>query len=157
MWQGKDEAELLKSICDQFVEHVPFHRVLGIEIAALDPAAPEVRFTMRPELVGNTERGSLHGGVIAAVHDLAGSLAAMLDLLCRKHKNLPIAERVERLGKFSTIDLRVDYLRPSVGQSFRCKGKVLRSGSKVGVTYTELFGDDDELQSVCTAVFALSR
>lgn len=36
-----------------FEQMIPFNRVLGLKLEALDPNAPRLRFDMRPELVGN--------------------------------------------------------------------------------------------------------
>lgn len=48
-----------------FDDGVPFNRVLGLKVASIDPDAPKLRFDMRPELIGNTRRQILHGGVIS--------------------------------------------------------------------------------------------
>ena len=49
-----------------FETSVPFNRVLGLKVHSIDPAAPQLRFDMRPELIGNPRRQILHGGVISA-------------------------------------------------------------------------------------------
>ena len=55
-----------------------------------------------------------------------------------------------------TIDLRVDYLRPGLGQSFSAKGFVLRTGRKVAVTRMELHNDKDLLIAVGTGAYSIS-
>ena len=155
MLSAATEEQLLKAVHDIFVEGIPFNRVLGIEVVSLNHDCPEVRFAMRPELVGNFKRGMLHGGVISAVHDLTGGLVAFLGVQ-QKLKDRPIEERIERFGRIGTIDLRVDYLRPGLGQSFRCKGVPLRTGNKVAVAHMELFNDGGELISVATGAYTVS-
>jgi uncharacterized protein (TIGR00369 family) len=155
MLNAKTEDELLKAIHELFVDRIPFNRVLGIDVVSLNHDCPEVRFNMRPDLIGNHSRGMLHGGVISSVHDLTGGLVAFLALQ-QKLKDRPLAERVERFGRVGTIDLRVDYLRPGLGQWFSCKGRPLRTGNKVAVASMELRNDTDELISVATAAYTVS-
>lgn len=155
MLNAVTEAELLKAIHEIFEERIPFNRVLGIEVVSLAHDCPEVRFGMRPELVGNFNRGMLHGGVISAVHDLTGGLVAYLGLQ-RKLKDRPIEELVERFARIGTIDLRVDYLRPGLGERFSCKGRPLRTGNKVAVASMELHNNAGELISVATGAYTVS-
>ncbi len=155
MHHSETERQLLQAAHEIFVERIPFNRVLGIEVLSLDHERPEVRFAMRPELVGNFERGMLHGGVISSVHDLTGGLVAFLGVQ-QKLKDKPLAERIERFSRIGTIDLRVDYLRPGIGEWFVCKGSPLRTGNKVAVAHMELFNDGGELISVATAAYTVS-
>ena len=71
-------------------ENVPFNRVLGVEVASSDPAKPQLRFAMRPDLIGNSRRGILHGGVISAVLDVTAGFAIMLAL----HKDSQPGEKL---------------------------------------------------------------
>ncbi len=155
MLNAATEEELLKAIHEIFVDRIPFNRVLGIDVVSLHHDSPEVRFRMRPDLVGNFNRGMLHGGVISAVHDLTGGLVAFLGVQ-QKLKDRPIAERIERFARIGTIDLRVDYLRPGLGQWFTCRGRPLRTGNKVAVAHMELLNDAGELISVATAAYTVS-
>ena len=155
MLSAKTEEELLKAIHEIFVDRIPFNRVLGIDVVSLNHDCPEVRFEMRPDLVGNYNRGMLHGGVISSVHDLTGGLVAFLGVQ-QKLKDRPMAERIERFGRIGTIDLRVDYLRPGLGQWFTCKGVPLRTGNKVAVASMELRNDTNELISVATGAYTVS-
>lgn len=149
------EQELLNAVHEIFMDRIPFNRVLGIDVVSLAHDRPEVRFAMRPELVGNFKRGMLHGGVISSVHDLTGGLVAFLGVQ-QKLKDKPLAERIERFGRIGTIDLRVDYLRPGLGQWFSCKGVPLRTGNRVAVAHMELFNDGGELISVATGAYSVS-
>lgn len=148
------EAQLLASIRDSFANKMPFNRWLGIEIVSLHHDAPELRFAMRPELIGNPVRGILHGGVIAAVLDVTGGLAAFLGVL-QKLKGRPSAEVLERFNRIGTIDLRVDYLRPGSGDWFVARGVPLRTGNKVAVARAEMFNDRDELIAVGMAAYTV--
>lgn len=149
------EAQLLALIRESFVERMPFNRILGIDVLSLHHDRPELRFAMRPELVGNYVRNILHGGVISSVLDVTGGLVAFLGVH-QKLKGKPVAEVLERFARIGTIDLRVDYLRPGSGEWFLARGFPLRTGNKVAVTRMELVNDQDALIAVGTAAYTVS-
>ncbi|MCF3989746.1 UNVERIFIED_CONTAM: thioesterase family protein, partial [Pseudomonas aeruginosa] len=70
-----------------------------------------------------------------------------------RHRELPGHERMARLSKLGTIDLRVDYLRPGRGRTFTAHAVPLRSGNKVAVVRSELHSDDGTLVAVGTGTY----
>jgi uncharacterized protein (TIGR00369 family) len=60
---------------------------------------------------------------------------------------------MERLTKVATIDMRVDYLRPGIGEEFTASGYILRTGNKVAVVRMELYNDQNALIAVGTASY----
>jgi uncharacterized protein (TIGR00369 family) len=136
-------------------DRIPFNRVLGLAIESLEPERAEVRLTMRDDLVGNFVRGSLHGGAISTTLDYVGGLVAFLGVL-KKLPGRSVESMTERFAKIGTIDLRVDYLRPGIGNYFIAAGYVLRTGSKVAVTRMELHNDGRELIAVGTAAYVVA-
>jgi len=131
-------------------ENVPFNRVLGVEVASADPAKPQLRFAMRPDLIGNSRRGILHGGVISAVLDVTAGFAIMLAL----HKDSQPGEKLE-FPNIGTVDLRVDFLRPGRGKHFVSTGRVVRLGNRIAVTHMELENDQGELIATGGAAFVV--
>lgn len=150
-----EEAKLLAIIRESFVERMPFNRILGIDVLSLHHDRPELRFDMRPDLVGNYVRNILHGGVISSVLDVTGGLVAFLGVQ-QKLRGKPVEEVLERFSRIGTIDLRIDYLRPGLGAWFVARGFPLRTGNKVAVTRMELVNDRDELIAVGTAAYTVS-
>jgi uncharacterized protein (TIGR00369 family) len=148
----RDWRALIKDI---FENKLPFNRVLGIEVLSLEDGTPRLGIRMRDALVGNYMRGSLHGGVISAVIDVTGGLAAFLSLQ-QKIGPEPLDLKIERFGKLGTIDLRVDYLRPGLGRRFVSIGHVLRTGNKVAVTRIELKNDAEQLIAVGTGAYVIA-
>jgi len=156
MAHGKDiEAKLLASIHEVFAEKIPFNKVLGLDVVSLANESPVLRFAMRPELVGNYMRGNLHGGVISSVIDVCGGLTAFLGLQ-KKLRDEPVEERLQRFARIGTIDMRVDYLRPGLGEWFESKGYLLRTGNKVAVTRMELHNDTGELIAIGTGAYTVA-
>ncbi len=110
---------------------------------------------MRDELVGNYERGILHGGVTAAVLDVTGGLVAFISVV-KRLGDLATDEALERFSRMGTIDMRVDYLRPGVGEYFIASAHILRPGSRIAVTRSELHNDEGELIASGTATYMVA-
>lgn len=140
---------------DAFFRRIPFNQVLGIRIDELSTERVVMSLPMKDELIGNFVQGILHGGVISSLLDVAGGAMALIGAF-ERHQQLPAAERMARLSKLGTIDLRVDYLRPGRGTSFSATAVLLRSGNKVAVVRTELHSDDGTLVAVGTGTYLCS-
>ncbi len=131
-------------------DHIPFNKVLGLRIESADPDEPKLRFDMRPELIGNTRRGILHGGVISATLDVSAGFAVMMALA----KN-PVPGTKMEFPNIGTIDLRVDYLRPGRGKHFIATSRVTRLGNRIAVTHMELHNDEGELIATGAAAYVV--
>ena len=99
-------------------EHVPFNRLLGIRGERVEKGRGVLLLPVRPEFVGDSRRPALHGGVLSALIDTAGGVAAW--------SALAPGESV------STVDLRVDYLEPAgLGEPLRAEAELVRKGNRV--------------------------
>ena len=110
---------------------------------------------MRPDLIGHYAHQRLHGGVISATLDAMAGIAVMAAIGARHMDEAP-AERMRRFAKLGTIDLRIDYLRPAVGERFVLRGEVLRLGSRVATTRMEFADADGKLLSTGSAAYIVS-
>ena len=152
---SSDDQALFAMITEIFNAKIPFNKVLGLTVAAISFDRVEIVFDMRDELIGNYMRGTLHGGVISSVIDVTGGLAAFMGLQ-RRMSDKSLEAKLARFGRLGTIDLRVDYLRPGLGQRFSCEGYTLRTGNKVAVTRIELNNDRQELIAVGTGSYIVA-
>jgi len=100
-----------------FEQQIHFNQVLGLKFTGHGAQGPTLRFDMPPELIGHHLYGRLHGGVISATLDAMGGLALMW-AIGEKHADEPATQVMQRFSRLGTIDLRVDYLRPGLGQHF---------------------------------------
>lgn len=139
-------------LADVYESKLPFNKILGLKIDRLEPGSVRVGFDMKPELVGNYVHGVLHGGVISSVLDATGGIVASIGVV-EKLQSSPPEEIAHGISKVGTIDLRVDYLRPGLGQWFYATGMVMRSGRKVTVARMELHNDLDKLIAVGTGTY----
>ena len=149
------EPEFIAGLKDIFEDKIVFNRVLGLKITDLTPERVRGRIDMRNELVGHYSFNRVHGGVISAGLDAMGGLAVMAAIGARHMDETP-SERLHRFGKLGTIDLRIDYLRPGVGEYFELRAEVMRLGSRVASTRMEFLSADGTLLSTGSAAYIVS-
>lgn len=151
--QPHEQKALLLQLSKAFTT-IPFNQLLGLQLDHLDPDHVTMNFAMKPELIGNFLQGILHGGVISSVLDMAGGMVVMASVVY-KHPENTLEELAELLGKCSTIDLQINYLRPGRGELFTAKAFLLKKGSKISFTRMELFNQDGLLLAHGAASYLL--
>lgn len=147
------DAEMVE-VARGIVDSLPFNQLIGLRVEGFRVGEVRIGFNMRPELVGNTARGVLHGGVISSALDLVGGATALSQIL--HDRKVGSADDVGRVfSKFGTIDLRIDYLRPGGGNTFVATGRILRAGNRVAVTRMELHNEQNDLVAVGTGTYSV--
>ena len=139
------EPEFIAGLKSIFEEKIVFNQVLGLKIVSMAPEQVVGRIDMKPELVGHFAYNRIHGGVISAGLDAMGGLAVMAAI-----------GALHRFAKLGTIDLRIDYLRPGIGDHFELRAQVLRLGSRVATTRMEFLGPDGQMMSAGAAAYIVS-
>ena len=136
----EDERALLTAFWE---DQIPFNAFLGMKVTEMSEGEAEMMVASRPELTGDASRPALHGGVVSALADAVAGLA--------------VFTTVAKTHKASTVDIRVDYLRPgAVDKDVYARAKVIRAGSRVASTQVVVYqGDIDEPIAVATAVYNL--
>ena len=105
----------------RFMEHnIPFNKLLGMKLVSLGPGRAKMELAFRPEFIGDPFRPALHGGVIAALLDTCGGVAVFTTLSGPDDRT-------------STVDLRVDFLRPGRQEMLLAQARVVRAGNRVAV------------------------
>ena len=118
-------------------EMIPFNRFLGLRVTHVERGFVRVLVPFREELVGDFMRPALHGGVIASLTDVAGGFAVWTHVDNER-------------GRVSTIDMRVDYLRPGRLTTLVAEARVVRAGKRVGVADVRAYHPDAEDVTVAT-------
>ena len=149
------EDEFVAGLTHIFEEMIVFNQLLGLKITSVQPTQVRARINMKPTLIGHYAHNRIHGGVISAGLDAVGALAVMAAIGARHMAETP-AQRLHRFGKLGTIDLRVDYLRPGIGEYFELRAEVMRLGSRVASTRMEFLGADGQLLSTGAAAYIVS-
>ncbi len=122
-----DRPGAREQIIAWFEDGIPFNRFLGLKVDALESGYGVLRAPWREHLVGDTLRPAVHGGVLSALLDTAGGLVCFTMLEGPK-------------DVVSTVDLRVDYLRPGpTGADIVCEARVIRMGNRVAVARMEIY------------------
>ncbi len=149
------EEEFVAGLKKVFEELIVFNQVLGLKITSLKPAMVRGRIDMKRDLIGHFSFNRIHGGVISAGLDAMGGLAVMAAIGARHMDESPI-QRLHRFGKLGTIDLRIDYLRPGIGEYFELRAEVMRLGSRVASTRMEFLAADGTLLSTGSGAYIVS-
>ncbi len=113
-------------LVDLFEREIPFNAVVGLRVEGLSRGYAVLRIPWRDDLVGDPGRMAVHGGVTSMLVDTTGGAACFAAL-----------DRPE--DRVSTVDLRVDYLRPGLGGDLWCEAEVVRLGNRVGLARSEVF------------------
>lgn len=102
----------------------PFHHFMRMEILSVDveEKCMVLRLPYRPEYQRQAETGQVHGGIISAFIDVAGTFAVAAVV----GHGVP------------TINLRVDYLRGAINTTLIATATVLRAGRTVVVVDIDL-------------------
>lgn len=150
-----EQVLLNAAIVDLFEHRIVFNEYLGFTMGARDSESVTIEFAMRPELIGHYMHGRLHGGVIATVLDAAGGLAtfwAIADFYADES-----AEQImNRFKALATIDIRVDYLRPGIGERFSAKSNIVRLGRRIAATQSVLTGESGKVIATGNSTYMVS-
>lgn len=142
---------MLQELSKVFME-IPFNRLLGLSLDKIESGGIVMSFTMKNELIGNYLHGILHGGVISSVLDMAGGVAVMARLIHKK-EGQTFEEIAVALGKASTVNLNIDYIRPGKGETFIANAHVVHSGNKISFARMELFNQESVLIAAGTGTY----
>ncbi|HLH87162.1 MAG TPA: PaaI family thioesterase [Xanthobacteraceae bacterium] len=113
----------------ELIDRGAYHRWLGIKVTALHDDGIELTAKWREEWVVNPERRYTHGGVLAALIDLAADWAM-----------------VKKTGRgVPTIDMRVDYHSPAFPGDLTLRGKIVRMGSQFSVAEAQILDAQGKL------------
>ena len=119
------------------LDHVPFARLLGIEVDSVEPGHAELSMKLRDDLMRNN--GIAHGGAIATLIDSAMAIAIMA-----------LLEENERTV---TVDLTIHYLRPISEGTARASARVVRAGRRVITVSAELFDHNEKLSATAISTY----
>ncbi|MGH6891777.1 MAG: PaaI family thioesterase [Dongiaceae bacterium] len=133
------EAADVQAILDRS----PFISWLGLRVVALDHERSEITMTMplRAELERGAGTRQFHGGPLAAFIDTVGDFA------------IGIAVG----GGVPTVNLRVDYLRPAIGDALTATARVRRAGRTFAVVDIDVMQPDGKLVAVGRGTYLSQR
>jgi uncharacterized protein (TIGR00369 family) len=113
----------------QLITRGPFNKWLDFHVVKADADGLEVCATWREEWVVNPDRRYTHGGILAAIIDVAADYAIAAEL------GRPVP----------TIDLRVDYHKAAMPGDLTAKARVVRMGSQYSTAEAYVYDKDGAL------------
>ena len=133
--------QLADFIIQLFIKKMPYNQLLGLKINWSENGEVQIRLPWHDKLMGNPFQKILHGGVTASILDTVGGLSAVLYAI-KNIDNISLADFQRSMPNAgTTIDMRIDYLRPGKGQEFIATAEVIRKGKKVAVLRMELHNE----------------
>jgi uncharacterized protein (TIGR00369 family) len=134
---------MLRAVMDdataqRWLDETPFHAHLGtLRIATTDDGV-RIDADLAPSTANDAKDGVTHGGVLATLLDTALTFALI----------------VGTDEDWSTVDLRVDFLRPvPVGATVRVDARVVQSGWRVGRAEGSVIDAEDRVCARGVATF----
>lgn len=120
----------------------PFIHLLAMRAVSIDRDRQEVvlDLPLKPSFERHPGTGQFHGGVIASLIDVAGDFGLVILL----HGAVP------------TINLRVDYLRPAVGERLTATARVRRAGRTIGVVDVDVIDPQGRLVAVGRGCYGMT-
>ena len=96
-----------------WLEAAPFHQWLGLRVTELTPTDVTIQAEAKHSWLSDTDRGSVHGGILGALLDTAADFSLIGTI------GAPVP----------TVDLQVNYLRPAGVGLLTAKGYLVKPGS----------------------------
>jgi uncharacterized protein (TIGR00369 family) len=113
----------------ELIERGPFNKWLNFTVLKAGADGVELKAAWREEWVVNLERRYTHGGILAAIVDVAADYA--------------IAAQLGR--PVPTIDIRVDYHKAAMPGDITAQARVVRMGSQYSTAEAHLYDKDGAL------------
>jgi len=118
---------------------MPFENHLKLSVAERHADGVTVHFPIVPEFL-NTE-GVLHGGIIATIADEAAWHA--------------IENHFGKRTNCTTTELKVNYLRPILGEKAVARAYLVRAGKTLCVSRVDIMDDANQLAAIAIVTYML--
>ena len=128
-----------------FPTHIPFARVLGLELNKFEGGEADLALTLTPELLNSA--GVAHGGVLMTVLDVAMAHAA------RSLYHVPSDAPAGTLpDTVTTIEMKTSFMRPGSGRLV-AKGRLLTQTLTMSFCEASVHDVDGKLVAHATGTF----
>lgn len=117
-----------------------FTKASGFRVREFEAGAVTLELTPRDDL--NQFMGYVHAGVVTGLADHAAG-AAYASVLPEGRVCL-------------TIELKINFLKPAIGDMLAAEAKVISGGGTIGVVHSNVYGEKDGARTLCaTAIVTL--
>ena len=125
----------------ELIRGMPFNQLVGIRLVRAHKDGVTIDCKLRPELMNGA--GVLHGGVTATLADAAVGIAITL--------------RVGRPKAATTVEMKLNYLRPVASGKIIARSRLLKVGSTLCIGRVDLFNDSRELVGTALLTYMLLK
>ena len=114
-------TEIFEDLKKDYTQGFPAY--CGFEVIHVDHGIFESQLKVRPD--HRQQDGFVHAGVIATMADHTAGYAAFTT----------VSEKFRIL----TIEFKINYFKPALGETIICRSKVIKNGKKIIVSESEVF------------------
>lgn len=107
----------------------PIATLIGFNLTSVEPGQAVVEFEAGER--HTNPMGTLHGGILCDIADAAMGIA--------------YASLLEAGETFTTLELKINFLKPVWQTKLRAIGKVVKAGRTIGLTECDILDDQDQL------------
>ena len=125
----------------EYVQSIPFNRHVGLRLWRTHKDGVTLECLLREEVMNASQ--VLHGGVTATLADVAVGIA--------------ITHHLGRKRAATTVDLKLNYLRPVVSGRVRARARLLRVGSTLACGRVDLTDDHNQLVGTALVTYMLLK
>jgi uncharacterized protein (TIGR00369 family) len=133
-----EEEQKATELVRQRMKESKSTELLGFDVESVHDGRAILRLDVRPR--HKQIHGVVHGGIIAALADTTGAIAA--------YTTAP------RGVELATLELKINYLEPVPGGTVKADARVLRSGRNFIVAECEIFNESGSLAAKALMTFS---
>jgi uncharacterized protein (TIGR00369 family) len=122
-------VDKLQKAIREGVQPIPLGTVLGFRVTSVERGESVVEMESTPEHAN--PMGTLHGGVLCSIADSAMGIAH--------------ASTLEEGETGTTLELKINFLRPVWSDRLRAVGKVIKPGRTISLVECDIFDSKDRL------------
>ena len=121
--------EQLRKFVSGEIESPPIASLIGFRVIAAEPGVVVVEFEAGPRHAN--PMGTLHGGILCDIADAAMGMA--------------YASQLDEDSSFTTLELKINFVRPFWSGRLLATGRVVKAGRTVGLTECDVTDDQGRL------------
>ncbi|WP_145947280.1 PaaI family thioesterase [Paenibacillus sp. Y412MC10] len=122
-------------------EASPVEQLLGIKPVTIDPG--QVLFEMETTESHSNPQGTLNGGITSTLADIAMGVA--------------FGTTLQPEESFTTIELKINFLKPIWSGLIRAEAKVMKKGQTIGFIECSVFDEKQSLVAFATSTCMILR
>ena len=113
----------------------PVAKLIGFDVVSVDPGESVVEFQATE--VHRNPMGTLHGGILCDIADAAMGIA--------------YASNLNEGESFTTLELKINFLKPIWNARLRATGRVVKQGRTVGMVECDVIDENGSLVARATS------